>query len=131
MPFHSAIYVALGAIFIVMLAYNVTSYRRKYQVGIGSGNLLELDLAIRCHANAVENLPLALLLLFVAEASGLPVWLVHVAGAILLVSRGLHVWGLSRSQGTSFGRLYGTVLCWFTMMALAGFVLISSALLVL
>lgn len=123
MVIHSAIYVALGTLLIVALAFRVSLHRKKYQVGIGAGNQLQLDLAIRSHGNAVENLPLALLLLSIAESIGLPLWAVHSSGIVLIVSRVLHAWGLSTSQGTSTGRFVGILLCWFVMVVLAFYVL--------
>jgi len=42
--------------------------------------------------------PFTLLLLALFETGGGPAWAVHVAGAGLLVARGLHALGLTRSS---------------------------------
>lgn len=123
MIIHSAIYVALGTLLVVALAFRVSLHRKKYRVGIGAGDQLQLDLAIRSHGNAVENLPLALLLLSIAESIGLPLWAVHCSGVALITSRVLHAWGLSSSQGISSGRFIGILMCWFVMVVLAIYVL--------
>ena len=96
-------------------------------VGLGDGGHGELNRRVRAHANAVEYVPLALILLGGMELNGYPDWLVHVFGTALFVSRLLHAWGLATSAGTSPGRFLGTVLTLLLMiamcvMAIAGFV---------
>lgn len=111
-----------------MLAYRVTVYRRRFGVGIGSGsaageqeNKQVLSRAIRAHANAVEYLPIAILLLALAELTGMTALWLHGLGIVLLVSRVLHAWGLSHSSGKSLGRFWGTLLCWTAILVLAAF----------
>ena len=76
---------------------------------------------MRVHANAIENLPLALLLLGGMELNGYPQQLVHGFGATLFISRVAHAWGLSHSSGTSKGRFLGTLFTWLLMLAMALF----------
>ena len=61
----SAFYVVLGALFIIKLSLNVVHLRRQYRISTGDGGVSDLQLAIRVHGNAVEYIPLALLLLVV------------------------------------------------------------------
>jgi uncharacterized membrane protein YecN with MAPEG domain len=63
--------------------------------------------------------PFAVLLLVLAEITGLPTAAVHGAGILLFASRVLHAWGLSRSSGTTFGRFYGTAGTWITIVGLS------------
>ena len=51
-----------------------------------------LQRAVRAHGNAVEYVPIALILLGLAEGMGMPGWLLHLAGLALTVGRGLHGW---------------------------------------
>lgn len=71
------------------------------------------------HANAIENLPLALLLLMLLEMHGIPAHWLHGLGATLVVARVLHAWGFSRRKGPSFGRFFGTIATWLMMLAMA------------
>lgn len=113
------LYAGLCTLLVLTLAYRVVQVRKRAKVGIGDGGDSELARRIRVHANAVENLPLALLLLGGIELGGAPDPLVHAFGATLLLARVGHAWGLSRSSGTSMGRFFGTLTTWLIMAALA------------
>lgn len=122
----TSIYAALSALLVLVLAMRVVLGRRSRQVGIGDGGDPRLARAIRVHANALENLPIALLLLALYEAGGAGAGAVHAYGATLLVARLLHAFGLSRSAGTSFGRQFGTALTWLVLIGLAVQLLIAA-----
>lgn len=113
------LYAGLCTLLVLVLAFRVVLVRRRAKVGIGDGGDSELARRIRVHANAVENLPLALLLLGGIELGGMPDPVIHASGIILLVARIGHAWGLSRSSGTSIGRFFGTLATWLIMAALA------------
>lgn len=63
--------------------------------------------AERVQANFVENVPLALITLYLVEAAGAPSGFVHTAGIALVVLRLLHAWGLARYEGANYPRLIG------------------------
>lgn len=63
--------------------------------------------AERVQANFVENVPLALLLLYLVESVGAPSVFVHGCGISLVVLRLLHAWGLARHEGANYPRLIG------------------------
>ena len=67
----------------------------------------------------VGNVPLALILLALAEASGLPALALHLAGAALFVARVLHAYGLSQSAGHSQGRFLGVLFTWAVLLSLS------------
>lgn len=113
------LYAGLCTLLVLVLAFRVVKARRQAQVGLGDGGHAGLQQAIRAHANAVENLPLALLLLGGIELNGFPDALVHVCGATLFLARVGHAWGLSNSGGRSRGRFYGTLTTWLIMGGLA------------
>jgi uncharacterized membrane protein YecN with MAPEG domain len=115
----TGIYVALATLLVLILAGRVSTGRGTTKVGIGDGGDHELLKRIRAHANAVENLPLALLLLLMLELNQTqPLWL-HVFGCVLIVGRILHAIGLSRSSKESIGRFLGTLLTWGVMLVMA------------
>jgi len=61
----------------------------------------------RVQSNFVENVPLALVLLLVLELTGVASQVLHVFGALLLLARLLHAWGMSRTEGANYPRLIG------------------------
>ncbi|MEQ9452144.1 MAG: MAPEG family protein [Pseudomonadales bacterium] len=63
--------------------------------------------AERVQGNFVENVPLALLLLYLVEMAGIPGWLVHTFGSSLVLLRLLHAYGLARNEGANYPRLIG------------------------
>ncbi|MEA5444891.1 MAPEG family protein [Gammaproteobacteria bacterium AB-CW1] len=119
----SSLYAGLGALLLLALAGRIPPLRRRHRVGINSGGREDIALAMRAHANAVENLPLGLLLLALLEIQGIHVGFLHLLGGGLLLGRFLHAWGLSRSGGISFGRFWGMVLTWLSLIIMAGMLL--------
>lgn len=115
----TSIYAALSTLLVIVLALRVVQSRRVHKVGLGDNGEANLQQRIRVHANAIENLPLALLLLLLLEMGGTPAPWLHGLGATLLVARVLHAWGFSRRKGTSFGRFVGTIVTWLVMLAMA------------
>jgi hypothetical protein len=115
----TSIYAALCGMLMIALAVRVSMLRRRFRIGVGSAGQEALERAIRVHANFTEFVPLALILMLLAELGGVTGWLMHVFGITLVVSRLLHAWGLTRSGGVSFGRLYGTLGTWALILALA------------
>jgi uncharacterized protein len=118
MPQITALYAALLGLLIVLLGLRVALGRINGRVGIGDGGNHELTRRIRVHGNAIENVPLALLLLLVAELTNVDAAWLHAYGIVLLLGRLLHAFGLSRHAGTSFGRLAGILSTWVAMLAM-------------
>ena len=114
----TGLYAGLAAALLVALTLRVVALRRRLRVGIGTGQQAQLERAIRVHGNFIEYTPLALLLLALYEAGGANPVLVHGAGALLIVSRLLHAWGLAGSAGTSPGRFLGTAGTLFVLLCL-------------
>jgi uncharacterized membrane protein YecN with MAPEG domain len=115
----TALYAGILGLLITALAINVTVHRAKLKVDIGDGGNAQMLRMIRVHANAVEYVPLGLLLLGLYELDqGWPAVL-HAAGIALIVGRVLHVAGLWNTAGLNFGRGAGVTLTWITIAALA------------
>ena len=119
----TGIYAALGALLIVVLAIRVVWLRNKEKVGIGAGGNERLARAIRAHANAVEYLPTALLLLLILDLVGTEPWLLHLLGIVLIVVRVVHALGLSSNAGYSVVRLLGMVLTLTVIIAMIALLL--------
>jgi|TARA_R110000796_G_scaffold34280_1_gene88693 uncharacterized protein len=93
----TGMYAALAALMIVALARNVISLRRQHKVALGDGGHQDLLAAIRAHANAVEYLPIGLLLLLLLELSQGPAWLIHLLGSLFIIGRLIHANGVSKA----------------------------------
>lgn len=119
----TALYTALSALLVLLLAGRVSVLRYRTRIGIGSGGNEELARRMRVHANALENLPLALLLMLVLELGQARPLVVHGLGIALLAGRILHAVGYSRTAGASPGRFLGTLLTWLVLLAAALLVL--------
>lgn len=117
----TSLYAALAALLVIVLLVRVVLRRRDARIGIGDGSDHELHKRIRAHANAVETIPLALLLLLLVEMNRTQPLLVHGFGITLLIGRVLHASGLSKSSATSPGRLIGMLL---TLLATIGMALL-------
>ncbi|WP_097459259.1 MAPEG family protein [Mangrovitalea sediminis] len=115
----TAFFASITALLMLFLAYRVTVFRRRFKVGLGDHGDREFNTAIRAHANLVENAPITLLLLGIAELNGVNAFWIYVLGLVFVASRLLHAWGFIRSQGGAHvGRLLGMVGTWFVLLAL-------------
>jgi uncharacterized membrane protein YecN with MAPEG domain len=115
----TGVYAALAGLMSLALAALVVRARRRYKTSIGTGKEPAVEMAVRVHANFVEYVPLALLLMLLGEVNGVSGPALHGAGILLLVSRILHAFGLGHSPGRSFGRFYGTAGTWVVMLFLS------------
>ncbi|WP_395447704.1 MAPEG family protein [Aminobacter sp. UC22_36] len=85
---------ALAAVALVVLSITVSLHRKKVGVRIGYGEDIALMRRIRAQGNFIEYVPLALILLALAEyrqASAAMLW--TIAG-LLVVGRCLHIAGI-------------------------------------
>ncbi len=115
----TALYGSLCGVFIIVLAINVVRQRRRLKIGIGHGSDHQLERSIRVHSNAIEYIPIALVLLALFEANQGNSYLAHAMGMVLVIGRVLHAQGLGASHGTSFGRFWGTLFTWISILVLS------------
>ncbi|GGQ03314.1 MAPEG family protein [Shewanella litoralis] len=116
----SGLYAGLTALLLLGLAYKVVKLRRFNKIGIGDGGNQELSLAIRAHGNLVENAPVVMVLLVLAELNGMPDYLLHIVGTVWIVARLLHAIGLNQGKGgLHFGRFWGVLMTWLVLLSLA------------
>ena len=79
-----------AAVLILALTIQVVRLRRKDGVIIGDNGDRVLAKAIRGHANATEQLPIALILMGLSELQGGATSLLWLAAAALMVGRVMH-----------------------------------------
>lgn len=119
----SGTYIALLSLYAMVLGAMVSIHRAKTGVSIFHGDDITLAEKIRRHGNFTETVPLALLLMVVAEAQGAgPSWL-HAAGLLLLVSRLVHPFGLKHDNPNNVLRGIGSGGTTLAMLLMIVFIL--------
>jgi uncharacterized membrane protein YecN with MAPEG domain len=108
-------YVAFNAALLLWLAVGVARQRIAAKVSLGDGGVPALQRAIRVHGNAVEYVPITLILLVCLELAGAAAPWLHGLGVALSLARVLHAYGLGKSSGLSFGRYWGIAATWATI----------------
>ena len=86
----TALYAGLMGLWLLALGFEVMRRRRRHDVSTGDGGVRELELAMRAHGNACEYVPVALILLGLAEGLGAPGWVLHLFGLMLVAGRLIH-----------------------------------------
>ena len=119
MPKITLLFASLHAVLLLALIAPISRHRHQHGIGLGSGGDPVLARKIRAHANFVEFVPMALLLLALLELSGLRAAWLWGFGTALLLARVMHAVGLSRHAGYSIGRFWGTVLTVLVLLAMA------------
>lgn len=89
----SALYAVLSALLLMKFSFDVVRLRMQYRVAYGDGGFSELQSAIRIHGNAVEYIPIAIVLMLFMEMNGAETRMVHICGIVLLAGRLMHYYG--------------------------------------
>lgn len=113
----TSLYAALLAILLFTLSLNVIRLRRKHRISHGDGNVPDLQIARSAQANAVDYIPITLLLLLLLELNQTASWLIHLAGIVFTVGRFIHAGGILKARLA--GRVLGMHLTLWTILALA------------
>jgi uncharacterized membrane protein YecN with MAPEG domain len=116
-------YAAILGFVFVALSLRVIRLRRSGQIALGSGGQPLLRKAIRAHANFAEYVPMALLLIALAESQGVWPSVIHGLALSLLAGRLLHAYGVSQLQENFRYRVSGMVLT-FTAIGSASLLLL-------
>ncbi len=105
----TALYAALLTPILLFLTFRVIGHRRAQRVEIGDGGDRELLRRMRVHANFVETVPMALILLALAESLKGPVLILHAIGLALLIGRLVHAYALAQEPHIMQLRVAGMV----------------------
>jgi uncharacterized protein len=103
----TALYAGLLALVSIGVSFPAGSLRGKLGVSVGDGGNKDLQLAMRRHANFVEYVPLALILIALLELNGVATRTLHILGAGLVIARLAHATGFKADSIKSPGRLIG------------------------
>lgn len=91
---HTAIYAGLSGLLLVYLALQTIKARRANKVKLGDGGVFALQSAMRAHGNFAEYMPITIIMLFLLEYNGAPVWMIHIIGITFIAGRWFHAQGL-------------------------------------
>lgn len=91
----TAVYAALLGIIWAALNIPISVYRSKSKIALGHQDDAILLARIRREGNFIETVPLALILLALAEAGGLGAMWLHISGGVLLAARIAHPLGIA------------------------------------
>ena len=89
LPVTSVTALILGA-WLLLLTFRVVRFRRRDGVVMGDNGDRVLAKAIRGHANAAEQIPIALILMALAEMNGAAPWLLAALALVLVAGRLAH-----------------------------------------
>ncbi|MEI7703659.1 MAG: MAPEG family protein [Deltaproteobacteria bacterium] len=121
------LYAGLNALLITVLGIQVSRLRGATATGLGAPLPAELIRPVRAHANAIEWVPLGLVLLLALELSGAGTrFTLHLAGGTLLLARVLHaagVYGKNKLSVAGAGLTYLVILAMAVWAIAARFVL--------
>nr|WP_267874198.1 MAPEG family protein [Telluria aromaticivorans] len=114
------------ALFFFVLSVRTLRYRRRLHIPVGDGGNTAMLRAMRVHGNFAEYTPIGLLLIAACEFSGAPDLLVHGLGILLLVSRLIHAFGLSKEAEVFTFRVTGMALTFTSYLVAVAFLLLQA-----
>jgi uncharacterized membrane protein YecN with MAPEG domain len=110
---------ALFALIYLVLSVNVIRYRFGNKISLGNGGNKHLEMAARAHANFIEYVPLALLLMWFLESLTLSSNEVFWAGSILLLARVAHAFGMLYPRQLLIMRQLGAIATFAVLIKLS------------
>ncbi|TQV72481.1 MAPEG family protein [Denitrobaculum tricleocarpae] len=119
-PFFAGLLIVLQ---VFMTAF-VGLYRVKSGIEFLDGGDVTMTRRMRAHGNFIETVPIALLLMVLAELSGAPAVLLWSGGAALLAGRMLHAYTIMK-YGTAPGRAIGMAMTTLPMAVFGAFLVWS------
>lgn len=86
----TSLYAALLGLFLIPITMRVGLRRLKTNINLGLGDDETLLRCARAHANFLEHVPMALILLALTELGGASAVYIHSLGACLVIARLMH-----------------------------------------
>ena len=116
----TAVYAGLLGLVFIALEVPIGVLRTRTGVSLGDGGNPDLTVLIRRHANFVEHVPLALLLIALLELNGAGKGLLHVLGTALVLARLIHPFGLDVHVMRRPPRGFGAAVTSFVILIASG-----------
>jgi uncharacterized protein len=109
---------AAAVVLNIWLGMRIGRLRHALKVSVGDGGQEPIIRRMRAQANFVENVPLTLLLFGLVEATGKGgAWLAPL-GAVFLIGRVAHAYGMEDDPRFKAGRGIGVLISWLVQMVL-------------
>jgi uncharacterized membrane protein YecN with MAPEG domain len=112
----TALYGSLLASLMIWLSFQVIKQRRSNQVAYADGGVEALQIARSAQGNAVDYIPITLILMAFVEYNGAPAIWINVIGVSFVVGRCLHAHGILNKSFK--GRVRGMQITIFAMAGL-------------
>ena len=112
----TALYASLLMLLIIWLTFEVIKQRRNGQVAYADGGVKALQIARSAHGNAIETIPISLILMLLLEFNEGSIYLIHIAGLMLVVGRILHGTGILKENMTK--RKFGMIMTLLSQVTL-------------
>ncbi|MDI3335935.1 MAPEG family protein [Defluviimonas aestuarii] len=112
----TGLYAAILGLMMIVLQILAIAARAKNETLFGDAGEMRMILPIRRHGNFIETVPMALIVMALAEAQGLSVSWLHGAGVLLVASRLIHPFGLAETKKALPVRIAGIVGTWIATL---------------
>ncbi|MCG9579438.1 MAPEG family protein [Vibrio tubiashii] len=112
----TALYAAILAALMIWLSIQVIKQRRKAQVKYADGGVDALTIARSAQGNAVDYIPITLILMAMVEYNGASLWMIHTCGIVFVLGRILHAKGILADRLK--GRISGMKMTFLVMAVL-------------
>jgi uncharacterized membrane protein YecN with MAPEG domain len=119
-PHITGLYAAPLGVLMVALTIHAIMARAKSGVSLLDGGNPKVAEAMRRHGNFAEAVPMALLLMAIAELLGTGTTWLHAVGLLLLVGRVLHPFGITYDKPVTFARIAGASVTLLATLVAAG-----------
>lgn len=106
----TALFAGLLGLWIIFLATRVVRFRLGTRISLGFGDDPAGERLIRGHANAVETIPIFLIMLGLAEGLNSPHWFLYGAGAVFTIGRVMHGTHFLKVREGLTLRFYGMIM---------------------
>lgn len=115
----TAIFAGLLAVWLIFLQVKVVRFRRGNKVSLGHAGDVMGERLIRAHGNAVENIPIFLILLGLSEGLGTPGWVLWLIGALFTAGRIAHSVHFFKVREGGTLRIFGMLATFVPVIILA------------
>ena len=112
----TGLYIAILALAQICMIIWIVESRYKEKVVLGTGKSEILEIKTRIYGNFIETVPMALLLMLIAEINGASQFFIHAMGILIIVSRISHAKGLITPPGYGGFRKIGMMLMMLTYL---------------
>ncbi|MEZ5668826.1 MAG: MAPEG family protein [Alphaproteobacteria bacterium] len=101
------LYAGLNTLILLWIALATGRLRQRTGIYIGDGGNMHLVRILRGHANALETIPVVLILMLLMAAFAAPAWVIHLFGIALTVGRFFHAMHFIAADAPGWQRRIG------------------------